>query len=161
SWPSSSALHANLGLQREISRDFVLSADLAYRHFVHLALSPALNHFNSSRGPVIPRCPSGQESDPQALCSNGRIIVQQAGGRAAYKGFLLRADKRFTHGFQFLGSWAYASNTGTNTANGFNLDNWLQNNGPLTTDFTHIINLAGVVQLPWRVRLGLNFSYSS
>jgi hypothetical protein len=74
---------------------------------------------------------------------------------------LLRADKRFSRGFQFLGSWAYSSNTGTNAGSGFNLDNWLQNDGPLATDFTHIGNLASVVQLPWLFQLGLNFSYSS
>src|SRR3989442_9049524 len=33
--------------------------------------------------------------------------------------------------------------------------------GPVVTDFTHIANLAGVVQLPWRFELGLNFSFSS
>jgi len=35
--PNPSALHANVGLQREIARNFVLSADFAYRHFIHLA----------------------------------------------------------------------------------------------------------------------------
>src|SRR5262249_9648620 len=42
-----------------------------------------------------------------------------------------------------------------------NLDNWLQNRGPLSTDFTHILNFAGVTRLPGRFELGLNFSYSS
>jgi len=84
-----------------------------------------------------------------------------AASRAAYKGLLVRADKRFSHGFQVLGSYAFSSLTGTNPGNGFNLDNWLQNNGPLPTDFTHILNLAGVTRLPWRFELGLNFSYSS
>jgi hypothetical protein len=45
--------------------------------------------------------------------------------------------------------------------NGFNLDNWLQNHGPLGNDYTHIVNLAGVTRLPWRFDLGMNFSYSS
>jgi len=86
--------------------------------------------------------------------------VQGTFARATYKGLLLRADKRFSHGFQILGSYAYSSNTGTNTGNGFNLDNWLQNDGPLPTDLTHVLNLAGVVQLPSRFELGLNFSFS-
>ena len=47
------------------------------------------------------------------------------------------------------------------SGNGFDLDDWLSNRGPLANDFTHIVNLAGVVQLPWRFRLGFNFSYSS
>jgi hypothetical protein len=74
---------------------------------------------------------------------------------------LLRADKRFSHGFQFFGSYAYSRNAGNDNGNGFNLDNWLQNRGPLDTDFTHIMNLAGVTRLPWRFELGLNFSYLS
>ena len=73
----------------------------------------------------------------------------------------LRADKRFSHRFQVLASHAYSSNTGNNNGNGFNLDNWLQKRGPLPTDFTQLVNLAGVTQLPGRFELGLNFSYSS
>src|SRR5258708_31413841 len=85
----------------------------------------------------------------------------EAPGRATYKGLLLRAEKRFSHGFQVLGSYAYSSNTGTSSRNGFNLDNWLQNRGPSDFDVTQIANLAGVARLPWRFELGLNFSYSS
>jgi hypothetical protein len=167
-FPSWSALHVNLGFQRQIARDFVVSADFAYRHFDHLGLGQLdLNHFNSALGPVIPRCLNeAQRNDPQAFCSTGPINVQVNTGSATYKGLLVRADKRFSHGFQFLASWAYSSDTGinsssTNTANGFNLDDWLSNRGPLANDITHIVNLAGVVQLPRRFRLGFNFSYSS
>jgi carboxypeptidase family protein len=159
--PSPSALHTSVGVQREIARDFVLSADFAYRHFIHLNQAIDLNHFNSTRGPVIPVCSAAQRNDPRALCSLGPVLVRMAAGRATYEGLLMRAEKRFSHGFQILGSYAFSSQTGTNTGNGFNLDNWLQNNGPLPTDFTHILNLAGVTRLPWRFELGLNFSYSS
>jgi carboxypeptidase family protein len=162
-YKTSSALHASVGVQREIARDFVLSADFAYRHFVHLTLGGAidLNHTNSIRGRVIPACTATQENDPQAICSRGAINVQEWQGRATYKGLLLRADKRFSHGFQVLGSYAWSNNTGTNNGSGFNLDNWLQNRGPVPTDFTNILNLAAVAHLPRRFDLGLNFSYSS
>ena len=162
-YKTSSALHSSVGVQREIARDFVLSADFAYRHFVHLTLGGAvdLNHFNSIYGPAIPMCTASQRNDPQAICSLGSINVQEWEGRATYKGLLLRADKRFSHGFQVLASYAYSSNTGTNHDNGFNLDNWLQNSGPLPNDYTNILNLAAVVQLPRRFELGLNFSCSS
>ena len=68
-YKTSSALHASVGIQREIARDFVLSADFAYRHFVHLTLGGAvdLNHFNSTRGPAIPMCTATQRNDPQAI----------------------------------------------------------------------------------------------
>ena len=159
--PSPSSQQADIGMQRQVARDFVVSADFAYRHFIHLGWPMDLNHFNSASGPVIPKCAGTQQNDPQALCSTGPINVWETPGRASYKGLLLRADKRFSHGFQFLGSYAYSSNTGNNNGNGFNLDKWLQNRGPLPTDFTHVVNLAGVAQLPWRLELGLNFSYSS
>jgi hypothetical protein len=163
--PNTSALHVNLGIQRAIARDFVVSADFAFRHFDHVGIGQLdLNHFNRDnlRGPVIRRCLSAaQRNDPQALCSNGPINVQANVGRVSYKGLLVRADKRFSRGFQLLGSWAYSSNTGTNIGNGFNLDDWLSNRGPHDYDITHIVNLAGVVQAPWRFQFGFNFSYAS
>ncbi len=160
--PPTSSLHVNLGIQRAIARDFVVSADFAYRHFDHVGMGqPDMNHWNSARRPVIPACTPAQRNDLQALCSNGPINVQANVGRVSYKGLLVRADKRFSRGFQLLGSWAYSSNTGTNVGNGFNLDDWLGNRGPHDYDITHIVNLAGVVQAPWRFQLGFNFSYSS
>jgi hypothetical protein len=159
--PVASSQQANFGMQRQVARDFVISADFAYRHFIHLGWPLDLNHFNSINGPVISKCAGAQQNDPLALCSAGPINVWQAAGRATYKGLLVRADKRFSHGFQFLASYAYSRNVGSDNGNGFNLDNWLQNSGLLQTDFTHIVNLAGLAQLPWRFEVGLNFSYSS
>ena len=164
-FPSGSALHTGLGVQRQIARDFVLSADIVYRHFIHTnqmgAVGFDLNHYNTTRQ-VLPTCTPAQQNDPRALCSNGSINILEAPGRATYKGLLLRAEKRLSHGFQVLGSYAYSSETGTSFRNGFNLDNWLQNTGPIdSSDFTQIANLAGVVRLPWQFDLGLNFSYSS
>jgi hypothetical protein len=161
--PRSSALHVNIGVQRRITRDLVLSADLAYRRFNHVAIGGFdANHFSSVNGPAIRACAPFEKDDPQALCSNGPISMIAWAGSATYKGLLVRAEKRLSNGFQFLGSWAYSRNIGTSDsfANGFNLHNWLENRGPLPTDFTHILNLSGV----GRVRqfdLGFNFFYSS
>ena len=160
--PTHSALHINVGIQRQVARDFIVSADFAFRHFVHVGMGQLdQNHFDSARGPLIRECDNEERNDPQAVCSTGRIGVQVNAGRVAYTGLLVRADKRFSRGFQMLGSWAYSSTTGTNGGIGFNLDDWLGNRGPLERDVTHILNLAGVVQLPWHFRLGFNFSYAS
>ena len=173
--PNPSAQHFNAGVQREIARDFVITADFVFRHFIHGGLGPGgldLNHYNSVRGPVIQPCAPAQRADPRALCANGPITVWESTSNQTYKGLLLRADKRFSHGFQILGSYAWSSNFGTpgpdvqNPANGatnpgLNLDDWHQQNAPLITDYTHIANVAGVIQLPWRFDLGLNFSYSN
>jgi hypothetical protein len=166
--PTWSSQHVNVGVQREIARDLVLNADFVYRHFIHGGLGgPSgidLNHYNGVGGPVIPKCTLAQQTDPNALCSTGPLNVYEAASNQTYKGLLLRAEKRFSRRYQVLASYAYSSNTGTagtSSTVGLNLDNWLQNSGPLSTDFTHIVNLAGVVQLPGRFELGLNFSYSS
>src|SRR5262249_24444623 len=78
----------------------------------------------------------------------------------------------FSHRFQFLGSWAWSSDVGTPGSGvsnpnaafaplGLNLDQWHQPKRPLIVDFTHIVNLAGVVELPRHFEFGLNFSYST
>jgi hypothetical protein len=174
--PSWSSQHVSAGFQRQLTRNFVLSADFVFRHFIHGGLGPNgldLNHFNSVRGPVIPRCTSAaQQNDPRAACSAGPINVWQSTSNQTYKGLLLRADKRFSRHFQMLGSYAWSSNTGTpgtgvnNPATAFsptglNLDYWHQPSRPLVTDYPHIVNVAGVVELPLHLDLGLNFSFSS
>jgi hypothetical protein len=162
--PRASSLHANVGVQRQVGKDFVVSADFIFRHFIHLGIGNVdLNHFRSVRGPVIRTCAGSEAHDPQALCSNGSIDVAELVGRATYRGLAVRVERRFSRRLQFLASWAYSSNTGTSGAGvaGFNLDNWLQNRGPLSTDLTHIVNLSGVAHLPRRFELGLNFSYTS
>jgi hypothetical protein len=142
----------------------VVSADLVYRHFLHIPQGDGfidLNHFNSVHGPVIPKCTGTQAADPQAMCSLGAISVYEAPYRFTYKGLLMRADKRFSRRFQALASYAWSSNKGTNIGHGFNLDNWLQNVGPYSADLTHILNVAAVVQLPRGFELGMNESYIS
>jgi hypothetical protein len=162
-----SALEASVGVQREIARDFAISADFAYRHFLHLDVGGVgqpgidLNQYNSIRGPVIAKCSGSQRNDVLAICSLGPINVHVTPARAIYRGVLLRAEKRLSKRFQFLGSYAYANTAGTNGANGFNLDDWLQNTGPLPTDIRHILNLSAITQLPAGLQLGLTFAYSS
>jgi hypothetical protein len=175
--PSWSSQHVDVGLQRELARDFVVSADFVFRHFIHGRMGPGgldLNHFNSvdGQGPVIPKCAGAQQNNPQALCSTGPINVSEATSNQTYKGLLVRADKRLSSRFQMLASWAWSSNVGTPSSGannpyaafaplGLNLDNWHQTNRPLILDYTHIVNVAGVVELPRQFELGLNFSYSS
>jgi hypothetical protein len=161
--PSPSALHVNLGLQRAIARDFVLSADLVYRHFVHVPQNGGaidVNHFNSIRGPVISTCVGAQRNDPHALLS-GPINVYEAPYRATNKGLLVRAEKRFSRGFpspRLVRVFEQYRKCRSSPGNGFNLYNWLE---PWPPAPPPVLNLASVVQLPRRVELGLNFSFSS
>jgi hypothetical protein len=153
------AIHLTLGVQREIARDLVLSADFVYRHFIHVPSGLVdYNHFFSVRGPVIPACVGAGRDNPQALCSAGPITVVDHFDRARYRGLLVRVEKRFSGRTQFLASYAYSSNVGTNRVNN---DDWLEGYGPLDRDVRHILNLSAVVELPWRLQLGFNSSYYS
>ena len=161
--PTASAVHLNAGVQRELARNLVVSADVVYRHFAHVPQNSGfldLNHFMSARGPVIPMCTAALASDAAALCSRGPINVYVAPYRSTYTGLLVRAEQRVSSGVQILGSYAYSKNSGINAGNGFNLDNWLDNTGPIN-DFTHVFSFAGALQLPRQFELGVNFSYSS
>jgi len=164
--PAVSATHASLGVQRRIVGDLVLSADYVHRHFGHLlgragAGGIDLNRFLSAGGPVLPICTGAQRTDPKALCSLGPIFVLMAVGRARYQGLLVRAERRYSRGWQLLGSYAYSSNKGHNFLNGFNNDNWLENYGPLDVDFRHLLSVSGSVDLPRRFQLAFIVSYNS
>ncbi|MBA3355992.1 MAG: carboxypeptidase regulatory-like domain-containing protein [Pyrinomonadaceae bacterium] len=161
------ALHFNLGVQRELARDLVLSADFAGRRFLHTYL-PGIdyNRFNRRpQGPVIPRCTEAQKNDLTAVCSNGPITFDSTSGIAQYKGLLVRLEKRFSRRTQFLASYALGSFKGTNglggaafPGTGFNNDNWSDNYGPLPTDLRHTLNLSGFVDLPWQFQVSFSVS---
>lgn len=163
-FPSVSATHFNVGVQRELAHDLVISADFVLRQFRHIGPPPGVldaNHFSSADGPVLPICTDAQRDDPAASCSLGPVFENSAIGSARYEGLLVRADKRFSHGFQFLASYAYSSNVGNDFSNGFNNENPLGNRGPLDIDFRHILNLSGVTSLPRLFQLGLVMTYVS
>jgi hypothetical protein len=160
--PNPSAVHVNAGVQRELAQHVVLSADVVYRHFMDVPQNGGsidVNRFNSIRGAAIPVCIGAQANDANALCSRGPINVQVVPYRFIQRGVLVRAEKRFFRGMQFLGSYAYSRNSATHAGNGFNLDNWLENRGP--AGLRHTLNIAGVLLLPSQFELGMNFSYSS
>ncbi len=149
---TSYALHVNLGVQREIAAELVVTADFVYRRFVHVWLANIdYNRFNSVRGPVIPT-------------STGPIIAHTSSGRARYAGLLVRAEKRLARRTQVLASYALSSDVGLRTGGnvvGFNNDNWFDNFGPLDRDRRHILNVSAVVELPKRLQAGFNSSYYS
>ena len=161
------ALHFSLGVQRELAHNLVLSAAFVWRRFLHtLRESVDYNRFNRKpQGPVIPRCTEAQKNDLTAMCSNGPITFDNTTGIAQYKGLLVRVEKRFSNGTQFLASYALGRYEGANfigNANfpgtGFNNDNWFENYGPLPTDLRHILNLSGLIDLPSRFQVSFNVS---
>jgi hypothetical protein len=123
-----------------------------------------MNRFDSATGPIIPRCSSAQVHDDAAVCSTGPMLFDTTSGHAQYRGLLVRLQSRAFRQGQFLLSYALGSDTGTNgtaPGAGFDLDHWSQNNGPLPTDFRHVVNGYGNVNLPWGLVTAFNISAHS
>ena len=169
-----SAIHAGLGVQRELPFGIVASADVVYKRFKHTFLNGIdYNRFYSASGPVIPECTPAQRNDDQAVCSNGPIYFDTTAGRARYRGLLVRVEKRLSAGTQLLASYALGSYSGTNgsatgtvestggRATGFNSDNWFENDGPLPSDVRHVLNASGIMMVPWRFEVSFNVAAHS
>jgi hypothetical protein len=153
------AIHGSVGVQRELARDLVFTADFVYRHFIHRSVLPTdYNHFFSVRGPVIPVCLGAQRDDPLAQCSAGPITVVDEFARATYRGVLMRLEKRLAKNTQFLVSYAYSKNVGNNRVNN---DDWFEGYGPLDRDIPHILNASAIFDLRWRFQLAFNSTYYS
>ncbi|MBO0858412.1 MAG: TonB-dependent receptor [Chloracidobacterium sp.] len=162
-YPVQRSYQMDVGIQREITPSMVLTADYVRRVFTDTLLGEIdLNRFNrfinGVRAPVIPACAStAQVSDPTAECSTGGITFWVPGGRSVYNALLVKLDKRLTNRVQFTASYALTGQTGINGIS--NLDNYFANYGPQGS--RHILNLSGVVVMPFGFELGLISSIAS
>lgn len=166
-----SSVHLSLGVQREVARGLLVSADVAWKRFDNTFINGIdFNRWFSAGGPVIPRCTTSQRNDVSVACSNGPMFFDTTSGRARYRGLLLRTEKHFGGRGQLLASYALASfvgnnGTGTGTSEnaggrvfGFNNDNWDENYGPLPSDQRHVLNVAGAIELPLDFSLAVSVS---
>ncbi len=156
------AEHFSAGVQRQLTNDWAISADYVYRRFLHQQLRDEdLNHYyryiNGVQTPVIPFCTADQVLVPKAPCSNGGVGVIISGGRTNYQALLLKVDKRFSRRYQMQVSYALQSQHGINGI--YNNDNWFQYWGPQASH--SILNVSGVVDLPWKFQLSFISSYTS
>lgn len=146
------AQHLSVGMQRQVTSDFALTADFAFRHYIHEKLRGVdLNHYNSVNGPVIPACPPALATVPGVACSNGPIQATISGGNGTYKALLVRADKRFSHHHSVGVAYALQSDQNIYGLNLLdtpitNLNNWTQNVGPSSP--RHVLTISGMVELP-------------
>ena len=72
--------------------------------------------------PVIPRCTTTPNFTVGDQCSTGGITFWIPEGRSVYNGLLMKVQKRFSHRYQFIASYAF-QNYQTTTAS-VNLDNY-------------------------------------
>jgi hypothetical protein len=159
------AQHLSLGMQHQVTSDFAVTADFAFRHYIHEKLRGVdLNHYNSINGPVIPACPAALATVPGVECSNGPIQATISGGNGTYKALLVRADKRFSHRHSIGISYALQSDQNIYGLNLLdtpitNLNNWTQNVGPSSP--RHVLNISGMVELPGKVQISFISSFNS
>jgi hypothetical protein len=160
------SIQTTAGVQREIMRNMVLTADFIMRRGVafggpHGIFEVDYNRFNSVRvtavdavtqvatttpGRILRVCTAAERNDPRAQCSNGSIGVYQSGSNTRYVGLHAKLDKRFADRYQFTAS--YASSV-YNSWNGvINLDNLFQSYGRNAGDRPHRLNISGIVELP-------------
>lgn len=149
---------ATIGIQRELGRDLVLSADFVYQLRLHQIIrNTDLNHYDSAAGPIIPKCQGAQALDPAAQCSTGRVDFDVSGATSRYKGLLVKLDKRLSHRYLFTMSYSYNDRWGYNGL--INELRWSASNGPQQGH--HLLNLSGVVDLPWGFQISMISTFQS
>ena len=162
-YPVQRSYHMNVGVQRDLGHDMVINVDFVRRVFVNLLLGELdLNRFNRRvngvQAPIIPLCTTAaQRADVNAQCSTGGISFWVPGGRGTYNAMLVKLDKRFSNRYLFTASYALTNNHGINGIN--NMDNYFRTWGP--QGGRHLLNLSGLVDLPWGVQVGVISSMAS
>jgi len=160
-YPVQRSYQFGLGIQRQLRNDMVLSVDYVRRVFVNTLLgSLDYNRFNrfinGVQTPIIPRCTTAQQSDPNAQCSTGTITFWTPAGRNVYNAMLLKLDKRFSNKYFFTVSYALTARSGNNSVPGFanviDLDDYSASYGPQSS--RHILNVSANWELPWGFQLG-------
>ncbi|HEX6215646.1 MAG TPA: carboxypeptidase regulatory-like domain-containing protein [Vicinamibacterales bacterium] len=155
-FPVQHALHMSLGVQRELPGNMVLGAELVRRRFDDTLLGSLdwnrFNRFvNGVQTPVIPRCSTAEQANPNAQCSSGPITFWTPGGYETYNALLMKLDKRFSNRWLFGASYALTKRT---TIDGIsNLDDYFANEGPAGPQ--HLLNLSALVDLPGNIQIGI------
>ena len=134
---------ANLGVQREFGRDFVVRADYLHNFGTHFIIGRAI----------------GQVFNPVA---GGPDVVKnlESSVKTKYDGLLLSVEKRFARGYSFRSSYTlsksfnYANDDQIPFSNGpVNPQNLQLEYGPAPNDQRHRFTFAGVFDAPLGLRL--------
>jgi Carboxypeptidase regulatory-like domain/TonB dependent receptor len=133
----------NVGVEREVARDFVLRADYVHNFGTHFIIGRTIGTvFN----PVV----GGPD----------RVVNLESSVRTKYDGLLLSVEKRFSQRYQFRAAYTlskafnYANDDQIPFSNGPVDPNNLQlEYGPTPNDQRHRFTFAGVFELPASLRL--------
>ncbi|HLJ50339.1 MAG TPA: carboxypeptidase regulatory-like domain-containing protein [Bryobacteraceae bacterium] len=161
-YPVTHGPQMSIGVQRQLRTDMVISVDFVRRVFTNVSLGALdYNRYNQFIGgvrtPVIPVCKASQVGVIGQECSTGAITFWDPAGRNVYNGLLVKLDKRFSKRYQFTASYAFQHQYGYNSIYDYNNfgASWAPQGGH------HVLNISGVVDLPWGFQLGLISSTSS
>jgi hypothetical protein len=153
----------SIGIQRDLGHDMVISADWARRLFENVALGEQdlnrttrylLVNGKPTLSPVIPTCTTAQflAFNPSTECSTGAITFWAPWGRTLYDALLMKLQKRMSNRYQYTVSYAFQKNlSNTNVPDFDNLGAGYGENL-----FHHNLQVSGVVELPFGIRLSLN-----
>jgi hypothetical protein len=160
------SIHANVGVQRELAANLVLTADYVMRRYVHVGPLQGVfildrNRFNRPRvtgvdadtgvvsfvrDPIIPLCTAEQARTlaPADNCSTGPINVFASGANSRYQGLHVALDKRFASGSQFSVGYALARNTGFIDGGFTDFDDYSLAYGNMPDHRRHRVTVSGV-----------------
>lgn len=164
-FPTARSTHLNLGVQRQLTDDMAVQADVVYRKLIHgtpggfFGASVDYNRFNAIGGPVIPACTStAAANDPTARCSAGPINFWWPGATAAYKALLVRFDKRFSRRYQFTAAYALQDSKSVRDVTQ-NLNDYFATYGPDLP--RNNLTVSAMVDLPWKFQISVLSTYLS
>ncbi|HYL35705.1 MAG TPA: carboxypeptidase-like regulatory domain-containing protein [Bryobacteraceae bacterium] len=166
-FPLLRSYQTNIGVQRDLGHDMVVSVDWARRQGENTNLGEIdLNRFqryiDGVRTPVIPFCtgaPGMQAGVPGDECSTGPMTFWLPEGRSVYDGLLVKLNKRFSHRYYFIASYAMQKSLVEDPTQ--NLGNYFAGYGPNPGLPRHQLDVAGSVDLPWGFKLSMNSSIAS
>jgi hypothetical protein len=143
------SLQYAIGVQRELPGKIVFQADFNYRKGVHEVLAYDANFHDSvdKNGVPTPVLPKSTFDNTVAYADSSAFSV--------YKALLMRADRRFSGGFQLTASYAFSRlNNFGGDALGLgqtisNRNNFRGEYGPGGLDRTHRLVISGLYELPF------------
>ena len=162
-------LQTNAGWSHELTTGTIISLDYVNSLGRDLNYKPRLNQFIP--GTKTRRISTLLSSNLNANSSSNRPALSR--GRSEYNALIVSGRRRFSNGFDFLGSYTLSKGVSTignasdelNTANVQDASNPFDNPvqlGPnVLTDARHRVNISAVVRLPHGVQVAPFFLYRS
>jgi hypothetical protein len=142
----------SFGTSRQITPDIGVSADATIANGEHQVTTSDINYFAS---------PAALTARVRPNANYGQVSAGLTTGILRYRALQLRAEKRFSHRWQMLGSYTLASaknSSETLPTDQFNLD---AEYGYADPDRRHRLSLSGIVQLFYGIQASGILKYQS